>query len=174
MKRIALTALLAAALVLAAEAAWAFTVGFIDLNRAVVESEYGVKVKGEIDELIKKRRTEIEARIKERDKLKDEIEKQSGTGLVSEDAMRKKVAEFERLSRDIERFYNDTNEELEKLERDRYTSLLKEVSDVASDYGRQNKYDLLLRSEAVLYSVDGVDITDKVIEAFNKKKAAKK
>ena len=50
-------------------------------------------------------------------------------------------------------------------------SLLKEVLGVVQDYAKKKKYTVVMEKNRVVYSEGGVDITDAIIKAYDKKKA---
>lgn len=143
-------------------------IGFVDLQAALNESEFGRKTKNELEEVIRDKRAVIDEKIKEKDAMQAELDRQSTT--LSDEAMRQRVDELQKLEREIERKISDANEELQKLQREKEMGILKDLDDIISRLGKEEGYVVILPSDVILYSAEGVDLTDRVIVEYNKLK----
>ena len=151
-------------------------VGFIDMQRAVNDSEAGKTAKKDLENMIKERQGKIDGKIALRDKLLAEVEKQAV--VLSEEARMQKEGELEKLVRDIERIITDSNADLQKSQRELEVEIFKELQEIIDRVGKEGGYTIILPSDIVLYSPDGNDITDLIIEKhnalFKSKKGSKK
>jgi outer membrane protein len=141
-------------------------IGFINLQEALNESEVGKKAKQDLEQVIREKQAEVEGKVKAKDAMREDLEKQSV--MLSEDARNKRVDELRRLEREIERLISDTNAELQKLQREKEVDILKELDAIIGKIGKEEGFTLILPSDVVLYAVEGLEITDKVIEEYDK------
>jgi outer membrane protein len=147
-------------------------IGFVDLQRALNESEAGKASKSELEDLIKKKQEQIDKKIKEKNRLQEEFERQSS--MLSEEAARKRMDEIEEAQRDAERMISDSNAEVQKRQREKEIAILKNLDDIINKLGTKEKYTIILPAEVILFSSEGVDLTDVVIEKFNALKTGSK
>ena len=73
--------------------------------------------------------------------------------------------------RDFERLYKDSQEELKIRDRELTARILVELRQVVNDLGEQGSYSVILEGNntVVLYGSKSIDLTESVIEAYNKK-----
>jgi outer membrane protein len=157
-------------LLVVAVPSWAGPAGvaYVDIQRAMNDSEHGKNVKLELEGIVKEKSAGIEALAVERDSLQAELEK--NRIMMSEEAVREKVDRLGKIEREAERMIEESNEELGRLQREKEISILKELDDIISAIGREKGYVAILPAEVVLYAPEGTDITDMVIERYNKLK----
>jgi outer membrane protein len=152
--------------------AWAqeaLRIGYVDLQRALNESEAGKKAKdsfkGEVDRMeasLEKRKSEVE-------KLKDELEKK---GLLLREEERDNLErDYRQKLRDFQRLYDDSQQELKIKDRDLTGRILEELRQVIQDMGEQGNYTVILEGNntVVLYGAKAIDLTDTVIKTYNQK-----
>ncbi len=140
-------------------------IGYIDMQRALNESEAGKKAKADLEKMIKERGSKIEEKVAVRDKLVSEIEKQSV--VLSAEAKRQKEDELDKLTREIERMVSESNAELKKEQRNIETEIVKDLDAIIKEIGKEGNYTMILPAEVILYSEEGADITDQVISKHN-------
>jgi outer membrane protein len=142
----------------------------VDLQRCIKESIEGKKVfeklKGEKDAMQKK----LDIKQNELVKLKEELDKQSM--MLSVDAQEDKAKDFQRKQRDFKYLYEDLTQELRKAEAEERRRLIKELERVVLDIGKKENYLFVFerRSSGIMYMDNVIDITDKVIEAYDQTK----
>lgn len=144
-------------------------IGIVDLQKALNESEAGKQAKKNLEEIIKAKQKQIDQKGKEIEKLKEEIDKQSS--VLSEKALRQKQDELDRKMRDYKRFVQDAQDEVKRKEAQLTEEILKELRKVIYEIGKEEKFTLILEKVegVILYTDEAVDITQKVIERYNKK-----
>lgn len=140
-------------------------IGFIDMQKALNESEAGKVAKKELEKMVKERQVKIDEKIALRDKLVAEIEKQSV--VLSEEARRQKQDELEKIAREIERMVADSNAELQKQQRELEIEIVKDLDAIITGIGKEGNYTIILPADIILYSAEGTDITDLVIKKHN-------
>lgn len=163
--------LVAVALLFTASTAFAAGgVAYIDLQKALNLSEAGVTAKKEISEQVKK----YEAIVKEKQEAlmaqKQDIEKQAV--LLSDDAKAEKARDYQQKVKELERFTKDIQEELQQKDADFTKQILAEIFKIIDAIGKEGDFDVILEKteSSLLYASERIDLTQKVIDAYNSKK----
>lgn len=162
---------LLAVLLLAAPAFAADTkIGYVDLQKALNTSEAGKAAKERISKKVKEYEGTIDTRQKEIKKLKEELEKQAM--LLSEDARAAKERDYQQKVKEFQRFTKDIQEELQQKDNDFTKQILEELFKVIKEVGEKEGFTLILEQSesSILYADEKVNLTDKVIKAFDAKK----
>ena len=92
--------------------------------------------------------------------------------MLSLDAKEDKQKEYERQRRDLGYLLQDLNEEMNKAETNARKKVLKDLEGIVKTISEKEKYDLILelRTGGVMFFSDLLDITDEVIQEYNKVK----
>lgn len=153
--------------VLPAHAADVAKIGVVDFQKVLTQSEPGKKVQTEMQ--VKGR--DMEKSLRE---LGAEIE--SLTEQITREAMVMSKENREEKQRDLEikkydfqslqKKYQTTFRELETT---MIEKLQKEIFDVTEKIGKEGGYLLIIEKSAAIYYPNVIDISDKVIEKYNKK-----
>ncbi len=157
-----------------AYAADAAKIGYVDLRIALNESEAGKKAKIELESLIKTKQAAIDEKGKTIEKLKADLEKQAS--VLSAEARKSKEEEIERMMRDYQRMVQDAQNDVKKKEGELTGSIVKELKGIVEKIGQEEGYSLILENVEgiILYSRKDLDVTEKVIKAFNESRAKTK
>ncbi|MFC1867865.1 OmpH family outer membrane protein [Thermodesulfobacteriota bacterium] len=151
-------------------AADAIKIGILDLQRCMQESNEGKRV----FQSLKKKHDSMQKKLDERQneliQMQKEIEKQSL--MLSLDAKEDKRKEFERRRRDLGYILQDLNEEMNKSEASARKKILKDLEGIVEKIALKGAYDLIIerRGGGILFTSEGLHITDQVIDAYNKEK----
>lgn len=169
MKRLMLLTLIAVGLIVAPALAQEVKIGFVDLQKALNLSVSGQQAKEKIKGKVQGYDAEVKARQDELKKLKDDLEKQAM--LLSEEARNSKEREYQQKVKDYQRFTKDIQEELQQADADFTRKILEELFKVVQEIGKQEGYTVILEKteSAMLYGDASIDLTDKLIKAFDKK-----
>ncbi|HCC69440.1 MAG TPA: hypothetical protein DEP99_06105 [Nitrospiraceae bacterium] len=145
-------------------------IAYVDLFKAINESEAGLKARNTIEDLINSKRTILEKKGKEIERLMSEFEKRAS--VLSEGAKKKKREEIESLQRDYQRLLQDSQAEVRKKEEELTGSILKEMREIINKIAEEEGYALILEKAegVVLYGSKDIDITDKVVKKHNETK----
>ena len=151
----------------------ALKIGYVDLQRALNESEAGKKAKEDFKGQVDKLQAQLKRQKDEIDSLKEQLEKKSvvmkeGERTNLEDDYRKKL-------RDFERSYKDSQADLQKKDNELTGVIIKDLQEVIREYGEREGYTLILEatSSAVLYGAKGADLTDDVMKLYNSSRGGK-
>ena len=147
----------------------AIKIGYVDLQRALNESEAGKKAKESFKVEVDHMEQSLEKRKSEVEKLKDELEKK---GLLLREEERDTLErDYRQKLRDFERLYKDSQQELQIKDRDMTGRILEELRQVIQGMGEQGSYTVILEGNntVVLYGAKAIDLTDTVIKTYNQK-----
>ena len=159
-------------LVCAPAVAWAqdsLRIGYVDLQRALNESEAGKRAKESFKSEVDRMEQSLEKRKSEVEKLKDELEKK---GLLLREEERDTLErDYRQKLRDFQRLYDDSQQELKIKDRDLTGRILEELRQVIQEMGEQGSYTVILEGNntVVLYGAKSIDLTDTVIRTYNQK-----
>lgn len=160
--------LVLAALALAPAHLWAqerVKIGFVDIQRVISESQAGKRAKDRFQAQIKKVEAELQKERQDLERLRNDIDKKGP--LMREEERRNMEAEFQKRSINLQRTMGDYQQDLRQRESEMMSDILKDLEVIVNDVGKADKFTLILERSQILYSDQGIDITNKVIETYN-------
>jgi outer membrane protein len=140
-------------------------IAFVDLQRVFNDCEAGKATKAAWEDMVLQRQSVVEMKQKEKERLQAEFNKQSM--MLSDDARRQKLDQMDKLQRDIQRMIDDFDTEMQQFQRDKEIAMINDLDAIIGTIGDENKFSIILRAEIVIYSAEGIDITDLVIEKYD-------
>ena len=157
----------------AALAADAMKIGYVDLQKALNMSSAGKAAKEKMKAKFKDYDADVQKRQEELKKLKDDLEKQAL--LLSAEARAAKERDYQQKVKDYQRLTKDIQEELQQTDADYTRKILEEIFKVVQQIGKQEGYTMILEKteSSILYANDGIDMTDRVIQAYDRQPAGK-
>lgn len=160
--------LLTLVVVPAAFAADALKIGYVDLQKALNMSSAGKAAKDKMKAKFKDYDADVQKKQDELKKLKEDLEKQAM--LLSAEARAAKERDYQQKIKDYQRLTKDIQEELQQTDADYTRKILEEIFKVVQQIGKQEGYTMILEKteSSILYASDGIDMTDRVIQAFDK------
>jgi outer membrane protein len=149
----------------------AVKLGYVDLARALNESEPGKKAKADLESLIKQKQTGIDEKGKAIEKLRGDLEKQAS--VLSADARKLKEDELERLIRDYQRVVSDSQNEVKKKEGELTNDIIGDLRGIIQKIGQDEGYTMILENAdgQILFAQKDIDLTDTVIKRFNESRS---
>ena len=147
-----------------------YKIAYVDIQKAVNESNAGKDAKKAITKEVEKFQRQITDKQKELQTLKESLEKQAP--MLTPDARATREKEYQNKLREFQRWGEDTQNEINQkrmdVERNISIGLLKVIQKVGADDG----YTLILEKNEniVLFVSKAIDITDRAIKAFDAQK----
>jgi outer membrane protein len=163
-------AMLAGLCITGAALAQDIKIGYVDLQRALNESEAGKKAREEFKVEVDKLQVVLKKQKDQIDNLKDQMEKKAL--VVKEQERTNLEEEYRKKLRDFERSYKDSQADLQRKDSELTGVILKDLQEVIRDYGEQRGYTVILENSgsAVLYGARNADLTEAIIEQYNAKR----
>ncbi|TXF13665.1 OmpH family outer membrane protein [Pelomicrobium methylotrophicum] len=157
-------------LALGAGGAWSaeLKIGIVHVERIMRESAPAVRAQKKIEREFSARDQEIQKMIKQARDLQSSLEKEGVTMPESERA--KKERDLANLNRDLQRAQREFREDLNLRRNEETAQILQKADRVIKQIAEQEKFDLILQQEAVVYRSPRIDITDRVIKALDAEK----
>jgi outer membrane protein len=140
-------------------------IGFIDVQRAISESQAGKRAKERFQAQVKKAEADLMKEKQELERLKSDLDKKAP--LLKEDERRNLEGDLQRRYVTYQRSMQDHQQELRQKEGEMTGDILKELEKIVNEVGKAEKFTLILERSQILYSDQGIDITNRVIEAYN-------
>jgi outer membrane protein len=146
-------------------------IGFIDVQRAISESQAGKRAKERFQAYVKKAEAELLREKQEIERLKADFDKKGP--LLKDEEKRNLEGDLQRRFVTYQRAMQDQQQELRQKEGEMTTDILRELEKIVNEVGKAEKFTLILERSQILYSDQGIDITSRVIEAYNSRSMSK-
>lgn len=140
--------------------------GFVNISQVITQSDEGQVEAAELESLgagmeqeLAERRQEIEELIRQYD--------ESVAGGEPDSALRDRI---ERMRNELERDVRQAQSDVNSSRQDRIQAIGNKVVNLVRQFGQENGYTAIFRTDGgqVVYAAPESDITDQVIEAYNK------
>lgn len=147
----------------------AIKVGYVDLQRAARESIAGKKAFEELKKEFVKKQAVIDSRQREIEALQNELAKKAS--VLTDESKKEKEDLYVRKMKDLKRFVDDSNQELDKQEKELTKKILIELIKVIDKLGQEQQYTLIMeRQEGLLYASKSIDLTEEVMKRYDQLK----
>lgn len=140
-------------------------IGFIDVQRVIAESQAGKRAKDRFQAQVKKVEADVQKERQDLERLRGDIDKKGP--LLKEEERRNMEADFQKRSVNLQRAMADYQQDLRQKEGVMMQEILKDLEQIVNEVGKADKFTLILERSQILYSDQGIDITNKVIETYN-------
>tara|TARA_B100001057_G_C22382304_1_gene768907 strand:+ start:148 stop:654 length:507 start_codon:yes stop_codon:yes gene_type:complete len=141
-------------------------IAFIDIDKVINQSEIGKKSFKKIDDDYDKEKKKLIKLENELVSKEQEILKQKN--ILSEEELKKKIVN---LKNEIENFQKKrilTNEKFNKIKLNQTNNMVKSLNVILSKFSDENEISLIIQKKYIVIGKSGLDITDKILEIFNK------
>jgi outer membrane protein len=141
------------------------TIGVIDVQKVVRDSEVGKKALADVKALTDKKQQEINQRQTAIQQMQDKLDKQKD--ILSADAQEKLRSDINKGMTDLRRFREDSEQEIQNKLSVALKGLEEKVVPIIQKMGSDKGYSIIITKDALIYSSPKNDITDEVIRLFN-------
>lgn len=140
-------------------------IGFVDIQRVIAESQAGKQARGRFQAHVKKAEADVLKERQDIERMKSELDKKGP--LLKEEERRNLEADLQKRSVNLQRSMADHQQELQAKNNQMMAEILKDLEKIVNEVGKAEKFTLILERSQILYSDQGIDITNKVIETYN-------
>ena len=137
----------------------------VDVQRAVMETEDGLRAQATLKKFFDKRQQELDAKQTELQKQREEIEKQAK--VLSQQALQKRMEDWQKQMVELQTVFVEYNKELQKKQGELTQPIYGKVVALLRRLATQDGYDAILGKQAVPYMRNDLDLTDRVIQMYN-------
>ncbi|MBN2342908.1 MAG: OmpH family outer membrane protein [Deltaproteobacteria bacterium] len=144
-------------------------IAFVDLRRALNETNEGKramkKLQKEKDKLQKKIDKKEESIMKMQDKLKEQ------QSILSQEALQKKAQEYYQAIQELQQSYAQFQQELAQKEMKATQDILVKMETIVAEMGKKDGYTMIYDRSvgAVVWAPAHLDLTDQLIQLYNEK-----
>jgi outer membrane protein len=140
-------------------------VGYVDIDRVTSKAKPINDVMEDIQGQIKELQDNIETRRRKVRELEADLKRNDG--VLSTQIQNQKKSEIDKLKNELDDLDYRARREMQKMDETKFAPLLKQILFTIQEVAQEEKYDLVLRGEAVLYGTSAVDLTDLVIKKLD-------
>ena len=145
-------------------------VAVVDVQRAVMQTEEGLRAQATLKKLFDSKQQELNKRQTDMQKQKEDIDKQAK--VLSQSALQKKVDDWQKEMVELQQTFVEYNKELEKKQKELTDPIFERVLVAIKRLAGTDSYDLIVDRATVAYSRSDLDLTDRVIQLANGTTAA--
>jgi outer membrane protein len=164
------TALIAFVSLFGATASAQMKMAVVDVQRAVMQSEDGLRAQATLKKVFDSRQQELNKKQTELQKEKEEIDKQKS--VLSAAALQKKVDDWQKEMVELQTTFVEYNKELEKRQKELTDPIFERVLGAIKRIAGTDGYDLIVDRATVAFARGDLDLTDRVIQISNGSNAA--
>jgi outer membrane protein len=145
-------------------------IAYVDIRKALNECNTGKEAKKSITKDVEKTEHLSVEKQKELQTMKETLEKQAP--MLTSDARAAKEKEFQSKLRDYQRWVDDNQKELQQKTMEINQSIVIGLQKIIDKIGTDDGYTLILEKNEniVLFATKAIDITDRVIKAYDAQK----
>jgi outer membrane protein len=145
-------------------------IGYIDMQKAIQTTEAGKKAKKELESEFNAKKKELQEKEKDLKKLSEDLEKKSM--VLSDEVKQKKQLEFQEEMIKYRDLVGKSQLAIQERERNLTQPILEKLRSIIGDIGEKEAYTVILEKaeNSVLWAKKKIDLTDRVVGEFNKKK----
>jgi outer membrane protein len=148
------------------------SVALVDTQLVLSQSIIGKAARSNLEARVKKAQAKLAQGKADFDKQRGELEKQAA--ILSGSALEGKKEALGKKQLELQRLYQDTQEELAKANEQELVKVVKEIQAVVDQLAKERKFTFVFEKDrqTVLYSSDRIDISPEVVKILDKKKVA--
>ena len=162
MRRLAIACLLATA---ASGAARAQKLAYVDVQRAIQETEEGKSARSRLKAEFDQRKSQIDKKSADLERMQQDYEKQAP--VLSEDAKRKKQEEFQKALIDARKSAGDLQEDMNRQEQQAMGNILQRLQQVVAEIAERESLSFVMDKSTLLFAPAAADITNEVVRRYN-------
>ena len=140
-----------AMLLSAAPAAAQSKVAVIDVRRAVLETEQGLRVQATLKKLFDSRQADLDSKQRQLQTDKEVLDKEAQGGKVSKEVLQKKYETLQRAAAELQNSMVESQREMQRKEGEMTTPILQGVLDAVKRIAAQDGFEMVLEKSAVPY-----------------------
>jgi outer membrane protein len=140
-------------------------VAVVDVQRAVMQTEDGLRAQATLKKVFDSRQQELNRKQQELGRQKEDIEKQSK--VLSKDALQKRVDDWQKQMVELQQTFQEYSKDLEKRQKEMTDPIFEKIMGIVKRLATTENYDLVIDKATVAYVRTDLDLTDKCIQLYN-------
>lgn len=140
-------------------------IAVVDTQRAIMETEDGLRAQATLKKVFDNKQRELDKKQEDLQKQREDIEKQRD--VLSKAALAKRVDTWQREMMALQGVFVDYNKELQKKQGELTQPIVQKIMGTIRRLATQEGLDLVVDKQAAPYVRSDLDVTDRVITAYN-------
>ncbi len=140
-------------------------IGVVDTERAVMETEDGLRAQATLKKLFDSKQRELDKKQEELVKEREDIEKQRD--VLSKGALAKRADKWQRDMMQLQQKFVEYNQDIQKKQSELTQPVFQKTMNIIRRLATQEGIDLVVDKKAVPYVRSDLDFTDRVITMYN-------
>lgn len=158
--------LLATATLLAAPAVFAdVKIAVVDSQRAVLECEDGLRVQSQLKKMFDEKQRELDAKQNALQGERQELEKQRNT--LKPDVLQARAEKWQAEAAQVQQMFMEYNRELQRKQSEMMQPILVQTTAAVQRIAKAEGLTIVIERQAAAYIQPELDITERVIRAYN-------
>ncbi len=141
-------------------------VAVVDTQRAIMETEDGLRAQATLKKLFDSRQRELDKKQVDLQKQREDIEKQRD--VLGKDALQKRIESWQRDMMQLQAVYVEYNKELQKKQSEITQPIFEKTMAIVRRLATTDGIDVVVDKQAVAYVRGDLDLTDRVIGMYNR------
>lgn len=164
---------LSTAVALAPSARAADVIGYVNLQRAILEVEDGKKAKARLKKTFEEKQAKLQKEEAELEKLRAQLE--GADPETADDATKAKAIELQKRFLKLRQDLMNEQQDLKKLESEALSAITDKMRKVIAQMGKKGGYLMIMEAQesSLLFAKPHLDITNEVIRKYNAKYGGK-
>ena len=156
-----------ALLLSAAPAAAQSKVAVIDVRRAVLETEQGLRVQATLKKLFDSRQADLDGKQRQIQSDKEVLDKEAQSGKTPKEQLQKKYENLQRAAAEFQSSTVESQREMQRKEGEMTTPILQGVLEAVKRIAAQDGFEMVLEKSVVPYFRGDLELTDRAIQLYN-------
>lgn len=140
-------------------------IAVVDTQRAVMETEDGLRAQASLKKHFDKRQRELDEKQTALQKEREDIEKQKD--VLSKQSLQARVDKWQKDMAELQTVFVDYNRELQKRQGELTQPIFQKAMGIIRRLATQSGFDIVVDKQAVPYHRSDLDLTDRVITEYN-------
>jgi outer membrane protein len=140
-------------------------IAVVDTERAVMETEDGLRAQATLKKLFDSKQRELDKKQEELMKEREDIEKQRD--VLSKGALAKRADKWQRDMMQLQQKFVEYNQDIQKKQGELTQPVFQKTMNIIRRLATQEGYDVVVDKKAVPYVRSDLDLTDRVITMYN-------
>jgi outer membrane protein len=140
-------------------------IAVVDTQRAVMETEDGLRMQATLRKLFDARQLELDKRQNDLQKERENLEKQRG--VLSQDALAQRAEKWQAEVAQVQQMFSEYSRELQKKQNELMQPILAQALQVVQKLATAEGFVMVIDKQAVPYARADLDLTERLITAYN-------
>jgi outer membrane protein len=154
-------------LLAAAPAAAQAKIAVVDVRRAVLETEQGLRVQATLKKLFDSRQVELDHKQRQLQTDKEALERDAQGAKAPKETLQKKYENLQRQAAELQNVTVEYQREMQRKEGEMTTPILQGILEAVKRIASQEGYEMVLEKSAVPYFRGDLEVTDRAIQMYN-------